>query len=176
VGRGREFLRVVAALSERRSLLVVGPAGIGKSAVVEAGLETAGVPAVVVRGVELARTAPLLPLRAALGPLPGAGAAQVASDGGSARRRRLVVEDLHALDGDTLDVLAEVTGCTSVLATVRTGIDPVPAVALAGMTDWVLWSRRVRLSRGFATSHGLAVPTEGNRLRVVQLQCQATFV
>jgi DNA-binding CsgD family transcriptional regulator len=134
-GRSRELLVVVAALASRHSLVVIGPGGIGKTALVQTALAAAGVTAVVVRGVELARHVPLLPLRAALGPLPGGTAGEVATAVASRLRGApLVVEDLHACDPDTLDVLTEVEALAPVVATTRPVPDP-PAALVAALRE-----------------------------------------
>ena len=129
VGRRDEFARAVAALRSGPGLVVLGEAGVGKSALVAAAVDGRRVR----RGQcfrSLAWT-PLLPLQQALGrPVPIGDPAWTARwvahqcvDG------VLVLDDLQWADALTLEVIAALPSVVTVAVTVRSG-DPGTAAAL----------------------------------------------
>jgi DNA-binding NarL/FixJ family response regulator len=121
LGRSKELGALERWLRGGRPVVVVGEAGIGKTALLRAAAAATGRP--VFAGGALATQAwqPYLPLVRALGRRPrGADAAAVAADvvatiGGSV----LVVDDLHWADVETLELLPLLTSGVSLLASIR---------------------------------------------------------
>ena len=120
-GRKTELQRLSAAITDGRSCLIRGVAGIGKTALVHAALSASGRPARTGRAFELLAREPYLALREALGqaisgePFEVVPVARLALDD-----RALVIEDLHWCDPDTIAVLNELSAVVPVVATVRT--------------------------------------------------------
>ncbi len=164
VGRGRELSALAAHLAARDRptggiLLISGPAGVGKTTLVDRAVRDAAAPAVV-RGYCLAESAPpLWPWRAALKqagveiahepdiePAAAASArfaalAQMSDALIAAGPLAVVLEDLHWADAASLDLLAQVGAVAAgtqiiIIGTARSPAPPDVAVRLAGLSRY----------------------------------------
>lgn len=101
--------RLRTLLGDEMTVVVRGPAGIGKSTLVHRALR--GVPYVVGQSLDLLRDLPYHPLTHALGRPVGGAPGDVAGDVAAALGGRvLVVEDAHWSDAATIEVLALLAG------------------------------------------------------------------
>lgn len=113
--------RLRTLLGQGATLVVRGPAGIGKSTLVHRVLR--GRPYVVGQSLEPLRDLPHHPLAHALGRVFDGSSADVASDvAGELVGRTLVIEDAHWGDDPTLEVLALLAGRISLVVTTRSTI------------------------------------------------------
>ena len=125
LGRESELTAVIGCLTEGRSVVVVGEAGVGKTSLIrEAVAATGRAP---FEGVGLATLdwLPYLPLSRALGravPAEGDGAAIAALVRDEVDDGTLVLDDLHWADSDTLATLEHLSSL-NILAAIRVG-DP----------------------------------------------------
>lgn len=128
VGRVAESAQLVASLSRSRPTVVVGPPGIGKSALANAAARQATDDVVVARGIATLTTVPFLLFRN-----------RVAIDGGDEpddvadRLCRnapgaLVLDDLQWADPASLDVVDRIAGDLALVATVRAATSRSDAV------------------------------------------------
>ena len=177
-----EVLELRSILDGRRSAVLVGESGIGKSSLLEAA--TVGFETAVGGALGMLRFIPYLPLVRALGPLPDSDPASVAvavvdrvADG------VLVLDDLHWADDATLAILDRLAGRVPVLAAVRTGDEgterALAAARAAAMTelrvgplpesDAVELARRWRPELSPGDSRRLVDRSGGNPLLVVEL-------
>ncbi|MFN8630928.1 MAG: hypothetical protein U0838_11605 [Chloroflexota bacterium] len=182
VGRAEEIAGLRTIIASRRSAVLIGEAGIGKSTLLQAA--TTGRGAAFGGALAMLRFIPYLPLARAVGPLDDADPASVAvavaarvGDG------VLVVDDLHCADDATLAILGRLTASIPVLAAVRTGDEGtergIAAARAAAMTelrippladgDAVALARRWRPELGASESRRLVARSGGNPLLVVEL-------
>ncbi|MCU1468733.1 MAG: transcriptional regulator, LuxR family, partial [Actinomycetia bacterium] len=139
-GRDSEFRRLVAAIDERRSCVVSGQAGIGKTAVLDAAIGSARVPVRRGRAFEMLRWEPYLALREAFGtPLAGEPPEVVRKLSAALRTATLVVDDVHWCDPDTRAVLEELVAAVPVIVAVRPGVDEVAGLVarMTGIGDLI---------------------------------------
>ena len=119
---GRETLleRLRAAASARQSVVLVGEAGIGKTAVLETLRKC--VPTAFGRALAALQWVPYLPLANACGSdLSGPPADVVAEVASLLGGELLILEDLHWADADTLDALPELASHVPIIASIRNG-------------------------------------------------------
>jgi DNA-binding CsgD family transcriptional regulator len=123
VGRQRELATLSELVAERRSVALIGTAGVGKTALLRAAAEVSG--REVFEGGALASLGWMsyVPLTRALGREPPQG--DHAAVAGFVRERvdggLLLLDDLHWSDSDTLAVLPLLRGRVTVVAAVRSG-------------------------------------------------------
>ncbi len=128
-GRGPDTDRLHALVANERSVLVLGDAGVGKSALVHTTLAPTRV-VVVLRGVGALSSIPYVPLRAAWPALRADASPAVIAERVCdliPTQGVVVVEDLHWCDADTQAVVAELVMRRTIVATARRA-PPVPAL------------------------------------------------
>jgi DNA-binding NarL/FixJ family response regulator len=133
---GREVLleRLQAAATARQSVVLVGEAGIGKTAVLET--VRSGVPSAFGRAIAALQWVPYLPLANACGrDLSGPPADVVAEVASLLDGELLILEDLHWADADTLDALPELASHVPIIASIRNGEEST-AKAIAAVRDF----------------------------------------
>lgn len=140
IGRDRELAELRAALDERRSVVLVGPAGIGKSTLVARAVE--GRSAAVGGALGMLAFVPYLALTRAAGPLGAATTTDASAVAAEVAARLgedgiLVLEDLQWADDATLDALERLAGHRAILATVRAGDARADAVLARLLTAGV---------------------------------------
>jgi DNA-binding CsgD family transcriptional regulator len=125
VGRGRELSVLADCLAENRPVVVVGEAGVGKTAVLRAAAAATGQRVFEGGGLSTLSWMECLPLRRAVGDsLKAADAPAVATQVQRAVRNGiLLLDDLHWSDALTVAAAALLTGHCRVLTAVRRG-DP----------------------------------------------------
>ena len=124
MGRDQELAQLRAALDEGRPIVLVGPAGIGKSTLLAAAV--VGRRAAVGGGLGMLAFVPYLALTRAVGPLRDATIADPAAVAGDVAARLgpggvLALDDLQWADDATLDALERLVGHVPIVATVRAG-------------------------------------------------------
>ena len=128
-GREAEIARLVAAIDERRSCVVSGEPGIGKTALLDAAIARARTPVRRGRAFEMLMSEPYLALREAFGTqLAGEPPEVVQRLSPMLRASALVVDDVHWCDPDTRAVLEELVTAAPVVVSVRPGIEAVAAL------------------------------------------------
>lgn len=125
VGRHAELARLNETLAARKACLIVGTAGIGKTALMRNAATASGARAYEGGGLATLSSLAYLPIVRALGrELPDVGAATIAA---AVRRHAgrgvLLVDDLQWADDGTLQVLERLVGEVPLLLAVRRG-DP----------------------------------------------------
>ncbi len=136
VGRDNEVAALAAALDRPGLVVVAGPAGIGKTAVVSAAHAVSRRPVLATGALATLRHRPGLPLTRALrAPVP-VDDAPLAAEAVRARLgdRVLLVDDVHWADDHTLAVLAAVAEWACVVVTLRT---PSPVAERLAATTWL---------------------------------------
>jgi DNA-binding CsgD family transcriptional regulator len=137
VGREKELDFLAERLQEGRPVAVVGEAGIGKTALLRAGVEAGGRAAREGGGLATLSWMAYLPLARALEDRSLDGDAPHVADAvvdALQAEEVLVLDDVHWADRATLDVLALLSGRVGVLAAVRRG-DPGSKRALSALAD-----------------------------------------
>lgn len=136
VGRERELERLAALIRERRPVLVLGEAGVGKTTLVRAAAEANGTRLFEAGALATLSWLPYLPLRRALGrEMHDRDSAEAAlevergvDDG------ILLLDDLHWADRETRLTLPYLVGRIAVVVTVRRG-DPESGTVLAELDE-----------------------------------------
>ncbi len=183
LGRSEEERSLGEAIAASRPVVIVGEAGIGKSALMAAAV--AGRPARFGGALGMLAAVPCLALHRAVGGVVDGDAATVAQnvlrrvpDGGV-----LVLDDLHWADDTTVDVIRRLCGLLPLLMGVRSGgarADAVvAALAASGATvlplgplpigDAAALAIRDHSSLGPAAARRLATASGGNPLLVQEL-------
>ncbi|MEZ5144217.1 MAG: hypothetical protein R2726_17100 [Acidimicrobiales bacterium] len=141
VGRDADVAAIRRILAARGSVLVVGPAGIGKTTVVRHSLDDGAAPVHLGACVDFLDRVAYLPLTMILGrsPAPGDAAAVAREVALAVGDGVLWIEDLHWADPDTLACLADLPEhCAFVATTRRLGpAERSLAAALAGVVEVV---------------------------------------
>lgn len=132
-GRDPELELLRAALGASRPMVVVGPAGIGKSSLCRAALEGGG-PWRESGALATLRWAPLLMFRRLIGADLREAVDLVAAQVLREEPGALLLEDLQWADERSLDVTARLAGRLPILATVRS-LDPGSGAAVARLTE-----------------------------------------
>jgi len=182
IGRAAEIAELRSIMDARGAAVLVGEAGIGKSALLAAA--TSGLEAAVGGAFGMLRFIPYLALARAVGPLAERDPANVAitvvervGDG------ILVIDDLHWADDATLEILDRIAGRVALLAAVRTGDEgtdrALAAARRAGLTelrvqplaegDGAELAHRWRPSLSPGDSRQLVARSGGNPLLIVEL-------
>ena len=149
VGRADELAQISSARGGdgRRGMVLMGPAGVGKSRLARAAINEAGERGALVEWVHATRSAAAIPLGALAALLPS----EVRSDdalelmrfSAAALRERAAgrpivvgVDDAHLLDGTSAALILHlaITGAAFVVATVRTG-EPCPDAVVSLWKD-----------------------------------------
>lgn len=130
IGRGDDAERLAGLLAEDRPVVVIGEAGVGKTALLRSVAERSGRP--VAEGGALASLSWMdyLPLQRALGrPVcDGDGIAVAADVEACVGPGVLLLDDLHWADAATLDVVAQLAGRIGLSCAVRRGHPATDAV------------------------------------------------
>jgi DNA-binding NarL/FixJ family response regulator len=137
-GRDDEIRRLVAAIDQRRSCVVTGAPGIGKTALLDRAVTSAREPVRRGRAFEMLRSEPYLALQEALGvQLTGEPPEVVRNLGAALRNATLVVDDVQWCDPDTVAVLEELVTAVPVIITLRhTGEEVAGLIArMTGLAD-----------------------------------------
>lgn len=122
VGREEEIALLVERIGERRPVAVLGEAGVGKTTLVRAAAERAGVALVEAGGLATLSWLPYFPLRRAFGHDFEGDAAYVASAvEDELGDRVLFVDDLQWVDPQTSSLLPLLAGRVGVVAAIRRG-------------------------------------------------------
>lgn len=131
VGRESELSLLAERIGERRPVVVLGEAGVGKTSLVRAAAERAGKQLYEAGGLATLSWLPYLPIRRAFGREFEAGdaayvASEVERDVGEAL---LFVDDLHWADAQTRALLPLLAGRIALVGAIRRG-DPATSAAL----------------------------------------------
>jgi DNA-binding CsgD family transcriptional regulator/tetratricopeptide (TPR) repeat protein len=131
VGRDDELVTLVEAIERDQTVVVVGEAGIGKTALIRAAVARSGRRAHEGGGFATLRSVPYLALQRALdSEITGDSASAAAVVERHVGPDILFLDDLQWIDDNTLAVLDLIDGRILVLAAIRSG-DPGAAAALA---------------------------------------------
>jgi DNA-binding NarL/FixJ family response regulator len=131
IGRDKEVGSVLEVVARKRSCVLVGEPGIGKTAVLQAVRNDLADRAAFGGAVQPLRWAPYVPLqRACNAALTGSPAEVLATATTALRGRALLLDDLHWADADTRELLPELAHEVPIVATVRSD-DPGSDVAIA---------------------------------------------
>lgn len=125
VGRHGEQARIQAALRAGRAVAVVGPAGIGKTALVVEAVRAAGRALRRGAAVDYLQSRPYLPIVRMLGhpPRPGDATAVAAEVRQAVGDAVVLLDDLQWADADTIELLPALAATGALVVTARPGDD-----------------------------------------------------